>query len=141
MSYTAMKADPLDTRSLLPRSGGICERPTRMGTGQNFNNLVITYCLENNERVPQVISDLSLAHELGHAFGSDHDENPPCFGHLMSPHTFHTVKRENSLFSTCSKKQISYILGRQGQCLEPTYDPFCGNGLFSFFKCFFFFNF
>lgn len=129
MSFTAVKNKSFDISKTFPTAGGICEKPLQTLLKENFNTLVITYGLENNEKVPQIISDISLAHELGHSFGSDHDGQPLCAGYLMSPHTSNeTVKYKALQFSSCSKQQMSYIIKERGHCLEPTYEPFCGNG-------------
>lgn len=124
LSFTAY-VDLSDLRKSY--SGGICERPNYYGECQN--NLAITYAGgSKGELLTQMITELSLAHELGHSFGSDHDRKGPCYGFLMSPTTFPKMNYRNFMFSPCSKKQISTILQIKSFCMEDTHEPFCGNG-------------
>lgn len=73
--------------------------------------------------------ELSLAHELGHSFGSYHDNIDECKGYLMSSHAPTDFQRQRYLFSSCSKRAIVKTLLKKGHCLEEDRNVFCGNGI------------
>lgn len=123
LSYTAM----LDMYEFIPSLGGICDR-SNIFLGETYNTLVVTYILKEGVQAPQYLSDISLAHEIGHSFGSDHDIEPHCKGHLMSPHTINTINLKSTTFSECSKVQIVKVLETRGVCLKPDNRVYCGNG-------------
>lgn len=106
-------------------TGGICEICNIFGECQNA--LVITYRSDVNGLLPQIITELSLAHELGHSFGADHDQNG-CYGYLMSAKTFTKLSYKNFMFSQCSKKKMANILRYRSFCMMDSSTPFCGNG-------------
>jgi disintegrin and metalloproteinase domain-containing protein 10 len=68
-------------------SGGICEKyksyteTTSQGmyqsTRRSLNTGIITF-VNYNSRVPPKVSQLTLAHEIGHNFGSPHDYPADC---------------------------------------------------------------
>lgn len=121
LSYT-----PSVENGIIMYQGGICERPSVFGDHQNC--LVITYrSYPKSNLLPQTVTELSLAHELGHSFGADHDTGN-CYGYLMSGNTFSDLTYKNFLFSECSKKKISIILKFKSFCMQNTNRPFCGNG-------------
>lgn len=122
LSYT-----PLIINGRIRYAGGICERSNSYG--DYLNSLVITYRnAYNGELLPQMLTELSLSHELGHSFGAPHDLNE-CYGYLMTAATFHQVTYKNFLFSKCSKRNITNTLKYKSFCLINTKEPFCGNGL------------
>jgi disintegrin and metalloproteinase domain-containing protein 10 len=62
-------------------SGGICEKyksytenigGRQVQTKRSLNTGIITF-VNYNSRVPPKVSELTLAHEIGHNFGSPHD--------------------------------------------------------------------
>ncbi|KAJ8985940.1 hypothetical protein NQ317_010697, partial [Molorchus minor] len=126
ISYTA---EPTDKTYFKYSIGGICDRPFKHQKGMNLNTLAIAPVLENGNIVPQHIFDLSLAHELGHSFGSDHDVTEPCIGYLMSSHTPSDSQRKRFIFSSCSKRSIMKTIISKGHCFQKYMDPFCGNGI------------
>lgn len=84
-------------------SGGICEKYKTytetvgglyQSTKRSLNTGIITF-VNYNSRVPPKVSQLTLAHEIGHNFGS-----PVSVGNSLNPLLFH---RLFSLFlSSCS---------------------------------------
>ncbi|XP_050356282.1 disintegrin and metalloproteinase domain-containing protein 10-like [Nymphalis io] len=110
-------------------AGGLCDR---RAFGRSFNTLALAHAtVELNQRVPERISALTLAHEIGHSFGAHHDDrfpNPECQGYLMgsqsSPFTTHHLE-----FSLCSKRLIAATLSSMSYCLSEIDKPFCGNGV------------
>lgn len=121
LSYT-----PIIRNGILRYPGGICEKQAIFGDYQNC--LVITYRSEpKGEILPQIITELSLSHELGHSFGADHDVKE-CHGYIMTSTTFQKLTYKNFLFSKCSKETISSMLKHKSFCMVNTHKPFCGNG-------------
>ncbi|CAH2097677.1 unnamed protein product [Euphydryas editha] len=110
-------------------AGGLCDR---RAYGRSFNTLALAHATLNiNERVPERISALTLAHEIGHSFGAHHDDHFPnreCQGYIMgsqsSPSNTHHLE-----FSLCSKRLISATLSSMSYCLLEVDKPFCGNGI------------
>ena len=67
-------------------SGGICEKyktytenigGRQVQTKRSLNTGIITF-VNYNSRVPPKVSELTLAHEIGHNFGSPHDYPAEC---------------------------------------------------------------
>ncbi|XP_074036906.1 uncharacterized protein isoform X3 [Leptinotarsa decemlineata] len=79
--------------------------------------------------IPQYMFHLSLTHELGHSFGSDHDKTNECEGHLMTDHTPKNLERKHFVFSPCSKRMILETIVTKGHCLQDYDESYCGNGL------------
>lgn len=97
----------------------------------SLNSLVVTYKFGNGDLLPKPLVDINLVHEIAHSFGSDHDEGNCLKGYIMSPKTAIPSVLENFEFSSCSKRDISAVLRKQGDCLLDIKDPFCGNGLYT----------
>ncbi|KOB66594.1 Uncharacterized protein OBRU01_20986, partial [Operophtera brumata] len=114
-------------------SGGICEKyktytETIGGiyqtTKRSLNTGIITF-VNSNSRVPPKVSQLMLAHEIGHNFGS-----PGNF--IMFAGAKSSDRPNNSRFSQCSVGNISAVLdavrdGRKRNCLTTSQGAFCGN--------------
>lgn len=84
--------------------------------------------------VPQYLLELSLAHELGHSFGSLHDRTEDCSGYLMASNAPKKLNRQSYLFSSCSKRAIVKTVLKKSHCFEVDEQSFCGNGNLELFK-------
>ncbi|XP_066145815.1 disintegrin and metalloproteinase domain-containing protein 10-like [Euwallacea fornicatus] len=117
-----------DSTSLFPTSG-VCE-PHITGFG-TLNGLVITASTIKTPLVNQIIFEVTIAHELGHSFGSAHDSTAKCLGYIMAPKSFqdYNSNRSHLMFSRCSREHIIRTLTTKGGCFEPVNTPFCGNGI------------
>ena len=127
-------------------SGGICEKfktytETIEGlyksTKRSLNTGIITF-VNYNTRVPPKVSQLTLAHEIGHNFGSPHDYPSECRpggisgNYIMFASATSGDRPNNSKFSTCSIGNISNVLdsiesNRKFNCFTASAGAFCGN--------------
>ncbi|XP_028025856.1 disintegrin and metalloproteinase domain-containing protein 10 [Bombyx mandarina] len=127
-------------------SGGICEKYKTytetiggmyQSTKRSLNTGIITF-VNYNSRVPPKVSQLTLAHEIGHNFGSPHDYPSECRpggqqgNYIMFASATSGDRPNNSRFSSCSTGNISAVLdavrdGRKRNCLTASAGAFCGN--------------
>lgn len=127
-------------------SGGICEKYKTytetiggmyQSTKRSLNTGIITF-VNYNSRVPPKVSQLTLAHEIGHNFGSPHDYPSECRpggqqgNFIMFASATSGDRPNNSRFSSCSIGNISQVLdavrdGRKRNCLKSNAGAFCGN--------------
>ncbi|KAL0882214.1 hypothetical protein ABMA27_000756 [Loxostege sticticalis] len=127
-------------------SGGICEKYKTytetiggmyQSTKRSLNTGIITF-VNYNSRVPPKVSQLTLAHEIGHNFGSPHDYPSECRpggaagNYIMFASATSGDRPNNSRFSSCSVGNISAVLdavrdGRKRNCLTTSAGAFCGN--------------
>ncbi|XP_074597660.1 disintegrin and metalloproteinase domain-containing protein 10-like [Brevipalpus obovatus] len=128
-------------------SGGICEKyksyteniqGRQVQTKRSLNTGIITF-VNYNSRVPPKVSELTLAHEIGHNFGSPHDFPPSCRpggslgNYIMYSSATSGERANNNKFSPCSVRNISAVLdavfNQQGKdnCFQVDNGPFCGN--------------
>ncbi|XP_046982630.1 disintegrin and metalloproteinase domain-containing protein 10 isoform X1 [Schistocerca americana] len=127
-------------------SGGICEKfktytETIGGlyhsTKRSLNTGIITF-VNYNSRVPPKVSQLTLAHEIGHNFGSPHDYPAECRpgglngNFIMFASATSGDRPNNSKFSSCSIGNISKVLdaiedNKKRNCFTASEGAFCGN--------------
>ncbi|XP_063972508.1 disintegrin and metalloproteinase domain-containing protein 10 isoform X1 [Diachasmimorpha longicaudata] len=127
-------------------SGGICEKYKTytetvegmyQSTKRSLNTGIITF-VNYNTRVPPKVSQLTLAHEIGHNFGSPHDFPPECRpgglhgNYIMFASATSGDRPNNSKFSKCSISNISNVLdamvdNKKRNCFGTSEGAFCGN--------------
>eukprot|EP00794_Sanderia_malayensis_P019475 gene19475-21398_t len=120
-------------------SGGVCER-WKMYSGGKYKSLNtgIVTTLNYNQAVPSKVTDITLAHEIGHNFGAQHDPSaststcsPGSTGggnYIMYPSATSGSDANNYKFSKCSKDYIGPVLQAKSHiCFEEHAGPICGN--------------
>ncbi|CAG9865166.1 unnamed protein product [Phyllotreta striolata] len=124
ISYSAVPSDGVFKQPY----GGICDRPMLNPYGLPLNTLAVSARSTDGKFVPEYVFELSLCHELGHSFGSDHDKGK-CDGYLMTSHAPKNQNRKHFLFSKCSTSAIMRTISKKGYCFEIDETPYCGNGI------------
>ena len=123
----------------LGRSGGICEE--RVADTNNkpysFNTLILSQ-FNGGAFYPSYTTALALTHELGHSFGSPHDNLDETFctpndefgNYVMYPYVISGRRPNNRKFSPCSIQGMHPVIVKKGiQCLKADTGPICGNGI------------
>lgn len=120
--------------------GGICQKPISQGRiyreKVSLNTAIVTVKDAKGGQFPLSSTLMAVAHELGHSFGSDHDESTNLFCspggkkgfYLMHPKAQKSSTSLSSFFSPCSKKSISEVIALRGECLTP-HNANCGNAV------------
>lgn len=114
--------------------GGICERGVQLAAGVRFLNTAIVTFLNYGRTQPQSVSTVTIAHEFGHNFGSNHDPAGTCSpggsqgNFIMFPQATDGALTNNKLFSSCSINEIRRVLDTESGCFTQT-EAFCGNGI------------
>lgn len=121
--------------------GGICDPYAKYGdTWKTYNTGIVTFQLYNRE-APPIVTEITLAHELGHSFGAQHDpETKECTpgpenggNFIMFDKATPGHLKNNRAFSTCSKAAMIPVINAKGLettngCFEKRYWAICGNG-------------
>ncbi|XP_049525050.1 disintegrin and metalloproteinase domain-containing protein 10-like [Dermacentor silvarum] len=122
---------------------GVCDKSQLVQTDQHghkhgltrlsLNTGIVTF-LNYGDHVSQASSEIAFTHEIGHNFGSPHDEpdSSPCVpgdkrggNYIMYPHTSSGALPNNFQFSECSIANISAVIqpmlkgdSRRENCFE-----------------------
>ncbi|KAG6456568.1 hypothetical protein O3G_MSEX009796 [Manduca sexta] len=134
----------------LKNAGGVCEKNGHYrGSMKSLNTGIVTL-LNYGKHVPPAVSHVTLAHEIGHNFGSPHDpEVCTPFGedgnYIMFARATSGDRKNNNKFSPCSLRAIDPVLNNKARSpkgcftgndlkfnnailLEPQ-PAICGNGV------------
>ncbi|EGD74296.1 ADAM-17 protein [Salpingoeca rosetta] len=114
------------------RAGGICH-----SSRSQWLNTGLTSNINFGENVPFATTSLVTSHEVGHNWGSSHDdpEDPVCAPdelnggkYLMFAVAVDGSQDNNQHFSPCSRELIAAVLRVKGTCFAPQPAGVCGNG-------------
>jgi disintegrin and metalloproteinase domain-containing protein 10 len=95
--------------------GGICEKTSTIDSNIRALNTGMVTLVSYNTRVPELTSQLTFVHEVGHSFGSPHDPTE-CVpdstdgNYIMYQRSTPGTQTNNDDFSTCSLSSIRAIL-------------------------------
>ncbi|KAF4532474.1 hypothetical protein B566_EDAN003050 [Ephemera danica] len=122
----------------LKNAGGVCEKNGHYrGSMKSLNTGIVTL-LNYGKHVPPAVSHVTLAHEIGHNFGSPHDPETCTPGgedgnFIMFARATSGDKRNNNKFSPCSLQAISPVLANKARstrgCFTEPQAAICGNGV------------
>ncbi|XP_046475650.1 disintegrin and metalloproteinase domain-containing protein 10 isoform X1 [Neodiprion pinetum] len=122
----------------LKNAGGVCEKNGHYrGSMKSLNTGIITL-LNYGKHVPPAVSHVTLAHEIGHNFGSPHDPDECSPGgedgnFIMFARATSGDKRNNNRFSPCSLLSINPVLNNKARsakgCFAEPQSSLCGNGV------------
>ncbi|CAB3988340.1 disintegrin and metallo ase domain-containing 10-like [Paramuricea clavata] len=110
--------------------GGICE-PWNTHYSMSFNTAVVTF-LNHGKMIGDRTATLTVAHELGHGFGAQHDQEECQPGgrdgnYIMYEHSSDAAHPNNDKFSQCSVNDMRKMLqARAHECFTDG-SSYCGN--------------
>ncbi|XP_033331022.2 disintegrin and metalloproteinase domain-containing protein 10 isoform X1 [Megalopta genalis] len=122
----------------LTNAGGVCEKHGYYrGSMKSLNTGIVTL-MNYGKHVSPAVSHVTLAHEIGHNFGSPHDPAECAPGgedgnFIMFARATSGDKRNNNRFSPCSLTAINPVLNSKARspkgCFTEPQVSLCGNGV------------
>jgi disintegrin and metalloproteinase domain-containing protein 10 len=122
--------------------GGVCERRQILNTVAKSLNSGIVTVVNYQARVPEAVSQITFAHEVGHNFGSEHDPDDSICSpgsakggnYIMYRRATTGTDKNNRNFSQCSRDQMGPIVhalveNKNKFCFKQYSGSLCGNGI------------
>lgn len=123
-------------------AGGVCEkRQIIQGVAKSLNTGILTV-VNYQSRVPELVSQLTFAHEVAHNFGAEHDPTgDDCSpgknaggNYIMYRSATTGREKNNKNFSDCSRNQMGPLLHALVKnvpkfCFTKFNGSLCGNGI------------
>ncbi|EDQ91931.1 uncharacterized protein MONBRDRAFT_31368 [Monosiga brevicollis MX1] len=105
--------------------GGICQKKS----SNVYTNTAFSTTLNYGSAVPELTHWLVIAHEIGHNFGSTHDDPSGSANgeYLMYPVSVDGSESNNFLFSPESKSLMTAVVEAKGGCFVDSDASICGN--------------
>ncbi|XP_031575122.1 disintegrin and metalloproteinase domain-containing protein 10-like [Actinia tenebrosa] len=122
-------------------AGGICEKERSYSDGKKILNTGVVTFINYGKAVPQRVSEITFAHEVGHNFGSPHDESGACTpggsegNYIMFARATEGSKPNNRKFSSCSIEKMAAVMRVKAVCkdhkccFEKAGAAICGNAV------------
>uniref|UniRef100_A0A915CVK0 ADAM10 endopeptidase n=1 Tax=Ditylenchus dipsaci TaxID=166011 RepID=A0A915CVK0_9BILA len=118
-------------------AGGICQIYQKYNEGQqgtayrSLNTGIITLVNYGN-RVPLRVSQLTMAHEIGHNFGSPHDQTADCQpglpdGNLLLTSISQVLYEVLQQTPIDAQHSVLPMFGKKRNCFQERTSAFCGN--------------
>lgn len=97
-------------------AGGACQQPVSVNGQTRSLNCGMVTLVSYGQRIPQIVNQITFAHEVGHTFGSTHDNSSQCApggtsgNYIMYARATNGQAVNNKRFSPCSIQLIDSFL-------------------------------